>query len=59
MGPPSPLVLNSSHTMLPEKMSSESSQLMATGCSVQVRRLVEVAWPQDMFPQTFPNGLFW
>lgn len=44
--------------MLPEKMSSESSQLMATGCSIQARRSVEVEWPQDTFPQTecFAHG---
>jgi hypothetical protein len=56
---PKPDVLPWSTTTLPEKMSSVSSQAMATGCSVQCSKLREVAWPQDMLPQTLPYGLFW
>ncbi len=56
---PNPLLFWLSNTMLPEKMSSCSSQAIATGCSVQSVRFSDVAWPQDMFPQVFPKGLFW
>ncbi|MNR57984.1 hypothetical protein D3C85_1788780 [compost metagenome] len=56
---PSPLVLFSSSTAEPEKMASDPSQGMATGCSSQWSRSREVAWPQDMLPQSGPNGLCW
>ena len=45
--------------MLPEKIISVSEQRSATGRWVQVARSSETAWPQDMFPQVLPKGLFW
>ena len=58
-GVPKPVVLPVSTTALPENAISVASCGMATGSSVQCTRSLLTAWPQDMFPQVFPLGLYW
>jgi hypothetical protein len=56
---PKPDVFSLSTTTLPEKMSCWSSVGIASGCSFQCIRSVEVAWPHDMLPHVLPDGLCW
>ena len=56
---PKPLVLCSSTTALPEKIASSPSSGIATGRCFQCTRSRLTAWPHDMWPHVFPNGLCW
>ena len=56
---PKPLVFFQSTTALPEKIITPSASASASGRCSQCVRSRLTAWPQLMWPQRLPNGLFW